>query len=53
MKENELANLFRNNKFNLKMCNYSFELLLSYLHEMKFMMILSIVNQYLNITGTY
>jgi transcription initiation factor TFIID subunit 5 len=50
MKENELANLFRNNKFNLKMCNYSFELLLSYLHEMKFMMILSIVNQYLNIT---
>jgi transcription initiation factor TFIID subunit 5 len=49
LKENELACLFRNNKFNVKMCTYSFELMLGYLHEMKFMLLLSLINQYINI----
>jgi transcription initiation factor TFIID subunit 5 len=52
LKENELALLFRNNKFNVKMCSYSFELMLAYLHEMKFMLLLSLINQYINIRGT-
>ncbi|GAM18992.1 hypothetical protein SAMD00019534_021670, partial [Acytostelium subglobosum LB1] len=49
LKENELASTFRNNSWNLKMCAYSFELLMSFLHESKFILIISIINQYFNI----
>ena len=49
MKENELVGIFRKNKFNIKMCSYASELLLSFLQNNKLMSLLSIVNQYLNI----
>jgi len=49
MKENDLVHNFRKNKQNLQMCSYSFELLLAFLHERKFMLLLSIINQYLDI----
>uniref|UniRef100_A0A6B2KZ13 TFIID subunit TAF5 NTD2 domain-containing protein n=1 Tax=Arcella intermedia TaxID=1963864 RepID=A0A6B2KZ13_9EUKA len=47
MKENEMVINFREHKFNLQMCSYSFELLLAFLHDKKFMLLLSIINQYL------
>lgn len=47
--ENELAVMFRNNKFNVTLSAYSFELLLNFLNDARFMLLLSIVNQYLSI----
>ncbi|KAJ1677595.1 Transcription initiation factor TFIID subunit 5, partial [Spiromyces aspiralis] len=49
VKENELAKLFRNNKYCLKLSNVGLELLLTFLQEHKFMLLLRIVNQYLSI----
>ena len=49
MKENELVQIFRANKFNLRLASYSYELLISYLQDNHLMLILKIVNQYLNI----
>eukprot|EP00698_Gefionella_okellyi_P011185 TRINITY_DN2939_c0_g1_i1.p1 TRINITY_DN2939_c0_g1~~TRINITY_DN2939_c0_g1_i1.p1 ORF type:complete len:632 (+),score=114.79 TRINITY_DN2939_c0_g1_i1:172-1896(+) len=47
--ENELASLYRKNKYNIRMSSYSFELLISFLQDMKYMLLLRIVNQYINI----
>lgn len=47
--ENELSIMFRNNKFNVTLSAYSFELLLNFLNDSRFMLLLSIVNQYLSI----
>jgi len=49
MKENPFIQNFRQYKFHITMCRYAFELLLAFLHEKKFMLILSILNHYLNI----
>lgn len=49
--ENELVHIFRDHKYNVRLCSYSFELLVSFLHEKKFMLLLSIVNRYLNVIG--
>ena len=49
--ENELALMFRNNKYCVRLCNYSFELFISFLQESKLIHILKIVNQYLNVQG--
>jgi transcription initiation factor TFIID subunit 5 len=51
MNENELVVNFRNNKFSVKMCKYSFELLLCFLQDNKFMLILRLMNQYITIHG--
>ncbi len=45
--ENELSIMFRSNKFSVTLSAYSFELLLNFLHDSKFMLLLSIINQYL------
>ncbi|KAI8917088.1 WD40-repeat-containing domain protein [Powellomyces hirtus] len=47
--ENELAQTYRSNRFNVQMSRYSFELLLSYLQDNKFMLILRIVNEHISI----
>ncbi|KAI8375190.1 WD40-repeat-containing domain protein [Blakeslea trispora] len=47
--ENELAQMYRDNKYNLRMSGVPFELFLNYLQDNKFMLLLRIVNQYLNI----
>eukprot|EP01132_Coremiostelium_polycephalum_P000665 gene665-824_t len=52
LKENELVHLFRNNRWNIRMCAYSFELLMSFLHQLKSILLLSIINQYINIKVT-
>eukprot|EP01135_Chromosphaera_perkinsii_P000114 Nk52_evm10s32 gene=Nk52_evmTU10s32 len=49
VRENELALIFRRNKYNIKMCSYASELLLSFLQNSRLMQLLGIVNQYLNI----
>ncbi|KAI8976819.1 WD40-repeat-containing domain protein [Pilobolus umbonatus] len=49
IRENELAQMYRNNKYNLRMSSVPFELFLNYLQDNKFMLLLRIVNQYLNI----
>lgn len=51
IRENELAQMYRNNKYNLRMSSVPFELIINYLQDNKFMSLLRIVNQYLNIQG--
>lgn len=51
VRENELAQLYRSNKYNLRMSGVPFELFLNYLQDNKYMLLLRIVNQYLNIQG--
>jgi transcription initiation factor TFIID subunit 5 len=48
-KENEYVKNLRLCKFNVIMCSYSWELLLAFLHEKKYMLILSIINHHLQI----
>jgi len=52
LKENELVDLFRNNRWNIKMCAYSYELLLTFLHESNLIQLVSTINQYININVT-
>ncbi|KAJ1922302.1 Transcription initiation factor TFIID subunit 5 [Mycoemilia scoparia] len=47
--EDSLAKLFRTNKYCLRISGVTLELLLTFLKEHSFMMLLRIVNQYLNI----
>ncbi|KAI8588881.1 WD40-repeat-containing domain protein [Geranomyces variabilis] len=49
VEENELAQNFRANRFIVQMSRYSFELLLSYLQDSKFMLVLRIVNEHISI----
>ncbi|KAG6544504.1 hypothetical protein Mapa_014142 [Marchantia paleacea] len=49
LEETELARSFRENKIDIKMCQYSFELLLQYLHNTDSMLMLSIVNAHINL----
>jgi transcription initiation factor TFIID subunit 5 len=42
---NEQAEIFRKNKFYVKLCPYSFDLLLRFLHGYDFMLLLSIINE--------
>jgi transcription initiation factor TFIID subunit 5 len=49
LKENDLAVRFRQNKFNLKMCEYSFKLLMSFLQDNGFVLLLRIINEHINI----
>lgn len=49
LRENNVAAIFRGNKYNLQLSTYSFEMLISYLQENHFHVLLRIVNQYLNI----
>ena len=51
IRENELSQMYRNNKYNLRMSSVPFELFLNYLQDNKYMLLLRIVNQYLNIQG--
>lgn len=50
-KENEFAKNLRLCKFNVVMCSYAWELLLAFLHEKKYMLLLSIINHHLQIKG--
>ncbi|GAB5585488.1 Transcription initiation factor TFIID subunit 5 [Umbelopsis nana] len=49
VQENELAQIYRQNKYIMRMSSVPFELFLNYLQDNKFMLLLRIVNQYLNI----
>ncbi|KAI7889043.1 WD40-repeat-containing domain protein [Mucor mucedo] len=49
MKENAIATLYLNNKYNIRMSSIPFELFISYLQDKKFLNLIRIVNQHLNI----
>ncbi|KAK5822933.1 WD40-repeat-containing domain protein [Linnemannia elongata] len=49
IKENELAQMYKSNKYNLRMAPVSFELLIAFLQDNKFIVLLRIVNQHVNI----
>lgn len=49
LKENSLASTYRNNKYNLTLSAYSFQLLINFLQENSFFTLLKILNQYVNI----
>lgn len=49
MKDNSLASTYRNNKYNLTMSAYSFQLLINFLQENNFFVLLKILNQYISI----
>ncbi|KAL6064870.1 LisH domain-containing protein [Balamuthia mandrillaris] len=49
LEENDLVRKFRTFKYNVKLCNYSYELLIGFLQQASFMLLLGIVNQYLNV----
>ncbi|KAG0270202.1 Transcription initiation factor TFIID subunit 5 [Actinomortierella ambigua] len=51
-KENELAQMYRTNKYHVRLSQVSFELLIAFLQDNKFMVLLRIVNQHLNIQVT-
>lgn len=52
LSDNPLVLSFRQNKYALIMSKYSFELLLSFLQDNKFMLILRLMNQYITIQAT-
>eukprot|EP00250_Pteridium_aquilinum_P012760 c20924_g1_i1 orf=85-2091(+) len=49
LQEMELARSLRDNKVNVKMCQYSFDLLLQYLHNTDSSLMLGIVNEHINL----
>jgi transcription initiation factor TFIID subunit 5 len=51
LKENNLAFLFRNNKYNLKCSLYSFELFIAFLTDNRLGFVRKIVNQFINVIG--
>jgi len=53
MPHDQLAATFRSGKFHLKMSSYSFELLISFLQENNLMLMLKLINQYLDIEGFF
>ncbi|KAM7252656.1 hypothetical protein ACFE04_008165 [Oxalis oulophora] len=48
LKEDEFAQSLRQSKLNVKMCQYSYELLLQYLHKTKSTTILGLINEHIN-----
>eukprot|EP00039_Didymoeca_costata_P007912 m.105346 g.105346 ORF g.105346 m.105346 type:complete len:653 (-) comp13871_c0_seq1:167-2125(-) len=49
MNKSELVTAFRNSKYNLQLCSYSFDLLVTFLQEHQYMALLKIVNEHLAI----
>ncbi|CAG8526458.1 11130_t:CDS:10 [Ambispora gerdemannii] len=49
VQENETAQIFRNNKYNLRLSDTVLGLCMNYLQENKFNVLLRIINQYLNV----
>ncbi|KAG0203419.1 Transcription initiation factor TFIID subunit 5 [Mortierella sp. GBA30] len=49
VKENDLAQMYRSNKYHLRLSPVSFELLIAFLEDNKFVVLLRIVNQHLEI----
>ena len=49
LKENSLVVIYRNNKYNLSMSAYAFQLLVNFLQENSMFILLKILNQYLSV----
>lgn len=50
--ENDLAKSYRTNKYHLLLASYSFELLMNYLQQHKYMTLISLINHYITVTVT-
>eukprot|EP01147_Barroeca_monosierra_P002886 gene2886-5708_t len=50
MQNNETVRTFRENKYSIHLCNYSWELLLGFVQEHKYDFLLRIINQHINVT---
>eukprot|EP00056_Hartaetosiga_gracilis_P022120 m.28325 g.28325 ORF g.28325 m.28325 type:complete len:673 (-) comp9461_c0_seq2:54-2072(-) len=53
MKTNTTVNLFRTQKYRVKMCTHSHELLFGFLHEHNFNSILNMLNQHIDVSQTH
>ena len=51
LKDSDIFTSFRANKFNVRMCSYSFELLMEFCLERHYLVLLRLMNQYMNIQG--
>mmetsp|Transcript_5675 Transcript_5675/g.6154 ORF Transcript_5675/g.6154 Transcript_5675/m.6154 type:complete len:662 (+) Transcript_5675:56-2041(+) len=49
MQDDHKVKVLRGSKFRVTMCSFSFELLMTFLHENSFMLLLGIINRYINI----
>jgi transcription initiation factor TFIID subunit 5 len=52
LEEMELARLSRQNKVKIRLCQYSYELLVQYLHKTKSLAMLGVINQHINFEVT-
>ncbi|XP_027941718.1 transcription initiation factor TFIID subunit 5-like isoform X3 [Vigna unguiculata] len=52
LEEMEFAHSLRQSKFNIKICRYSYELLLQHLHSMQSTTIIGIINEHINFQVT-
>ena len=53
LQESELATIWRQNKFTVKLSSYSYELLISFLHEYNHTLLLSLVNLHIKLNGKH
>ncbi|KAI8569275.1 hypothetical protein RHMOL_Rhmol02G0266300 [Rhododendron molle] len=51
LEEMEFAHSLRQSKVNIKICKYSYELLLQYLHKTQSIMMLGVINEHINFQG--
>ena len=51
MKDHDLVTAFRTNKFNVRLCSYSFELLMEFCLDRHYLVLLRLMNQHMNIQG--
>lgn len=49
----DVAVLFRRDKYTLKLCNYSFQLLFAFLHDKKLIGLLRIINEHVDIKSEW
>jgi len=49
--EMELARSLRQNKFKIKLCEYSYELLLQYLQKTQALVVLGVINEHITFEG--
>ena len=51
VKDSDLVTSYRSNRYNIRMCSYSFELLMEFCLERHYLVLLRLMNQFMNIQG--
>lgn len=52
-KDHDMVTAFRTGRYNIKMCSISYELLVYFLHDKHFTLLINMVNSLLNIQGPH